>query len=124
MKEKESIKYCSNCKTEIFCNHQDIAKCSCSSVELSFETRKFLTNSYFDCLCNQCLETINSKVAAAKSHSFPTQKNEFIEGVHFYKEGNMWVFTELYHLLKGSCCGNGCRHCVYGFKKKTAEVRL
>ncbi len=117
MKEKTSIKNCGKCKKEIFCNIQDIKKCPCSSVDLNRETREFLTKTYFDCLCNTCLETLKRKVIAAKSHSFPTEKNVFIEGVHFYKEGNMWVFTELYHLLKGSCCGNGCRHCVYGYTK-------
>gem|GEM_PF-4131989 len=23
------------------------------------------------------------------------------------------VFTKLYHLDRGSCCGNGCRHCPW-----------
>ena len=23
------------------------------------------------------------------------------------------VFTEAYHLARGSCCGSGCRHCPY-----------
>jgi len=26
------------------------------------------------------------------------------------------VFTEKYHLDKGYCCGNGCRHCPYDFE--------
>jgi hypothetical protein len=30
----------------------------------------------------------------------------------------MIVFTEFYHILKGYCCENGCRHCAYGFKKQ------
>lgn len=117
MKEKESKKYCGNCKKEILCINKDVMKCPCSSVELSPDTRLFLQNTYFDCLCNTCLQTINKKVTSAKNYSFPSQKDEFVEGVHFYKEGNMWVFTEIYHLLKGSCCGNGCRHCVYGYIK-------
>nr|WP_242692316.1 DUF5522 domain-containing protein [Aridibaculum aurantiacum] len=25
------------------------------------------------------------------------------------------VLTEKYHLERGSCCGNGCRHCPYNF---------
>ncbi|MCX6207834.1 MAG: DUF5522 domain-containing protein [Bacteroidetes bacterium] len=25
------------------------------------------------------------------------------------------VFTEKYHLEKGFCCGNGCRHCPFEF---------
>jgi hypothetical protein len=28
------------------------------------------------------------------------------------------VFTEKYHLKRGYCCQNGCKHCPYGFKKK------
>jgi hypothetical protein len=41
-----------------------------------------------------------------------------IEGEDFYynEEGN-FVFTEKYHLQKGYCCGNGCKHCPYNFEK-------
>jgi hypothetical protein len=40
-----------------------------------------------------------------------------IEGVDYYlsPEGRV-VFTEKYHLDKGYCCGNGCRHCPYDFE--------
>lgn len=30
-----------------------------------------------------------------------------------YKEGTYTVLTELNHLQRGWCCGNGCRHCPY-----------
>jgi hypothetical protein len=40
--------------------------------------------------------------------------NNLIEGKDFYyNEDGYVVFTEQYHLDKGSCCGNGCRHCPY-----------
>ena len=32
----------------------------------------------------------------------------------FYYEGPYLVFTEQYHLRRGSCCHSGCRHCPYG----------
>ncbi|MFM7672462.1 MAG: DUF5522 domain-containing protein [Bacteroidota bacterium] len=40
-----------------------------------------------------------------------------IEGEDYYlsPEGRV-VFTEKYHLDKGYCCGNGCRHCPYDFE--------
>lgn len=117
MKEKGMKKRCDNCGEEILCNMKNVDQCNCFSIELTAESGKFLKNTYFDCLCNKCLESVNFKLENAKNYSFPTQKHEFIEGVHFYKDGNMWVFTELYHLLKGSCCGNGCRHCAYGYMK-------
>jgi hypothetical protein len=31
----------------------------------------------------------------------------------FYVENGLMVLTERYHLKRGSCCGNGCRHCPY-----------
>ena len=39
------------------------------------------------------------------------------EGVDFYynPEGLM-VLTEKYHLERGYCCGNGCRHCPFDYK--------
>ena len=39
-----------------------------------------------------------------------------IENIDFYfnEDGNM-VFTEKFHLAKGTCCGNGCKHCPYSF---------
>lgn len=28
-------------------------------------------------------------------------------------ETGLTVFTKLYHLDRGTCCGSGCRHCPY-----------
>ena len=55
--------------------------------------------------------------AQAAGKSFPKRGNEFVEGVHFYREGGYWIFTEYYHLLRGECCQSGCRHCAYGYEK-------
>ena len=42
---------------------------------------------------------------------------QFTEGVDFYIENGLYVFTEKYLRERGYCCQNGCRHCPYGFKK-------
>jgi hypothetical protein len=40
--------------------------------------------------------------------------DQLIEGLDFYyNEQGFVVLTEKYHLDKGYCCGNGCRHCPY-----------
>ncbi len=31
----------------------------------------------------------------------------------FYYENGVMVFTESYHLRRGYCCSNGCKHCPY-----------
>lgn len=43
----------------------------------------------------------------------PHYRDGYIEDVHYYKEGGQFVFTALFHLQRGKCCGNGCRHCPY-----------
>lgn len=44
-------------------------------------------------------------------------RNKLNEGSDFYytDEGYI-VFTFAYHLERGYCCGNGCRHCPFSYK--------
>jgi len=37
---------------------------------------------------------------------------------YYLSEEGYKVFTESYHLKRGYCCQNSCRHCPYGFNKK------
>lgn len=40
-----------------------------------------------------------------------------IEGEdYYYNEQGYIVLTEQFHLKKGYCCGNGCKHCPYDFE--------
>jgi hypothetical protein len=44
-------------------------------------------------------------------------KNKLVEGEDFYyTEQGFIVLTAQYHLERGHCCGNGCRHCPYSYK--------
>lgn len=43
---------------------------------------------------------------------------QFTEGVDFYIENGLYVFTEKFLRERGYCCGNGCRHCPYSLKKE------
>ncbi len=40
------------------------------------------------------------------------------EDYYLTKEGYK-VFTSSYHLKRGYCCKSGCKHCPYGYDKKT-----
>ena len=43
--------------------------------------------------------------------------SNLVEGQDFYfNEQGFVVFTASYHLQKGTCCGNGCRHCPYAYE--------
>lgn len=42
---------------------------------------------------------------------------------YYYNEQGLLVFTAKYHLKRGYCCQNGCRHCPYGFKNGNADIK-
>jgi Family of unknown function (DUF5522) len=47
--------------------------------------------------------------------SNPSDENApLAEGVDYYLENGLLVFTAAYHLKRGYCCHSNCRHCPYG----------
>ena len=44
-----------------------------------------------------------------------------IEGEDYYFEDELMVLTARYHLRRGYCCEQGCRHCPYGFTKSAND---
>ena len=43
--------------------------------------------------------------------------NNLVEGEDYYfNEDGFIVLTEKYHLEKGFCCGNGCKHCPFKYE--------
>jgi hypothetical protein len=121
MKTEGIQKICPRCKKEFICHAENISACACSKLALSNETKSFLANTFYDCLCTGCLGKLNELVALEKQYPFPGRGGDLIEDVHYYKEGDFRVFTEFYLISRGNCCRSGCRHCPYGFQKKWAE---
>jgi len=107
-------KNCQRCQEQIICKANDINNCSCSNIHLSQSTKKYLAKTSYDCLCNDCLLSLNELILNTRIHPFPTNPKDLIQNEHYYIENGLFVFTEWYHLLKGNCCGNNCRHCAYG----------
>ncbi len=42
----------------------------------------------------------------------------------FYIENGFKVMTEEYHIKRGYCCGNGCRHCPFEPKAQKGNMYL
>lgn len=59
-----------------------------------------------------------------KQHAQVGPVKLYKEGIHYYMDGERVVFTALFHIQRGSCCGNGCRHCPYDPKHKKGKVVL
>ncbi len=58
------------------------------------------------CLCRDCVTAFHRGRPTAPS------RPELRPG-DFYFVAGLMVFTGQYHLRRGYCCGNGCRHCPY-----------
>jgi hypothetical protein len=48
---------------------------------------------------------------------------ELEKGDFYLNEQGFKVFTEKYHLKRGYCCNSGCKHCPYGYDKKTDSFK-
>ena len=56
-----------------------------------------------------------SELLTPLATSEPIKKDELqsCDSEDYYVEGATLVFTAGFHLRRGYCCGNGCRHCPY-----------
>ena len=61
------IKICPRCNKSFECNAINIAKCQCSTINLSAEENDFLQMNYKDCLCLSCLKQIKLLNAQKKA---------------------------------------------------------
>ena len=41
----------------------------------------------------------------------------------YYNDNGLMVMTESYHLRRGYCCGNGCKHCPYKNKNEQNDTK-
>ena len=85
-----------------------------------------VANEDQDCLCPNCLPPAIEKLkhtnnSVDKDEDTDTAMERdvrspysLVEGEDYYTEGAAIVFTARYHLRRGYCCENRCRHCPYG----------
>ena len=52
-----------------------------------------------------------------------SKRSNLTEEDYYITEEGYIIFTEAYHLKRGYCCKSGCKHCPYGFDKKTGELK-
>jgi len=68
------------------------------------------------CLCRPCLETIARfarKLDDTGAVLAEAKRVTALNSDSYLDERGHVVFTARYHLKRGTCCANGCRHCPY-----------
>ena len=61
------------------------------------------------CICRACVAAFH------RGNSSPPPPA--LQPGDFYFDRGMMVLSRAYHLRRGYCCGNGCRHCPYPVRK-------
>lgn len=107
-------KYCPRCNKPFECQMANIAECQCAKVKVSTSLKKWLATHFDNCLCSNCLIQLAEIDRIAQIIPFPKENKDIVLKYHYYIGAGKYVFTELYHYQKNHCCGNKCRHCVYG----------
>ena len=52
------------------------------------------------------------------------EKYKLLPSHYYYNEQGLFVFTEEYHINRGYCCGNGCKHCCFEPKVQKGNTTL
>ena len=78
--------------------------CWCFMVEVPSACAARASDAGRSCICHAC-------VAEAR-RSLPWDSRPRAGETYWLEDGRM-AFTARYHLRRGYCCGNGCRHCPY-----------
>jgi hypothetical protein len=58
-------------------------------------------------------DTVDSEADAEQ----PTRETVLQEGIDYYLENGLFVFTATFLRQRGYCCESGCRHCPYQNRK-------
>lgn len=66
------IKTCSRCSKTFECKVGNVLECQCNQIQLQYEEKIYIENTYTDCLCIDCLHVLRYQYQLLKnkaSHS-------------------------------------------------------
>ena len=115
------VKNCSTCGTAFNCGDTpEGSKCWCNDFPPIFTPTDVI-----DCLCPGCFKnacavkieeyvtTVSPESALENRAKDLPKSTSLMEGIDYYIENGNYVFKAWFHLKRGHCCENGCRHCPY-----------
>ena len=119
-------KICSTCRATFGCGSETAGQdCWCNDLPPIMPM-----DPGVDCRCPTCLKiavqqkivdyvrTVTPENALNNIAKDLNANPKIVEDIDYYinEDGNL-VFTSWYHLRRGYCCKNGCKHCPYGYIK-------
>ena len=115
------VKNCSTCEQPFNCGDTSEGRnCWCNDFPPIFSP-----SDTIDCLCPSCfasacsikieeyVATVTPETAIQNRAKDLPQSTHIVEGIDYYLENGNYVFKAWFHLKRGFCCENNCRHCPY-----------
>lgn len=66
-------------------------------------------------LAENCPKEFQDSLCDKGLNEFANSETDLTAGEadYYFDTNGLMVFSRAYHLKRGYCCGNGCRHCPY-----------
>ncbi|RJG42104.1 cysteine-rich CWC family protein [Motilimonas pumila] len=124
---------CPQCKEVVVCGAARASEQACWCMQLPPLSRILpplpAAEVSDQCLCQTCLLKRQSERLKQlyRTHSTAQlvdlaqpfrDQGPLLEWLDFTIENGYHVFSRWFHLKRGQCCGNGCRHCPYDESSK------
>jgi hypothetical protein len=103
-------------------------QCWCESVSIPPVVQRYFAELGLGsaCLCRSCLSALaHGAVESNSAEHILTNVRAQVATTNWNQTDDSYVdssgrtiFTAAFHLKRGNCCGNGCRHCPYGFAER------
>jgi hypothetical protein len=91
--------------------------CWCEELILPIALQRYLANEFQHraCFCRECLRLLSHYGERMNgAHQIVSRiRAERNQDDSYVDDAGRVVFTANFHLKRGYCCGNGCRHCPY-----------
>jgi len=114
---------CALCQAPLTCQ-SELSASPCWCMALPNIVSIDFSQANEQCLCKECLakkiniqlqslyhnKNLDQLIELAKPYR---EKTELVEHIDFTIENGLYVFSAWYHLKRGKCCNNGCKHCPY-----------
>jgi hypothetical protein len=71
MCEKHESKACPRCGASFACKPSNITQCQCYGIALPDSTKAWIAERYQDCLCANCLHTLQQQYQVFQDKFFP-----------------------------------------------------
>jgi hypothetical protein len=113
-----------DCRIANGCTYKGACWCEAAIIPVSLQRHLASEFTERSCFCQECLRLLAHHAAQTDAADLivtrvRTERTLLRENIGSYVDAQgRTVFTAAFHLKRGYCCANGCRHCPFAGSNK------